>query len=203
MGPGRDRGLGSWAGSWTSIAGHKKTSGSSDPTTESRRWFFHKDDDPQRKRPYHKHPVRSGKHTRGHPGPNIWALNSSASGKPGGSPERRPESEGRPWEGTGKAYVGAGIYACGSIEGRAWSLRLQGLSSGPNQGPNQAQSPGTYELDIRQGPAKPRPGLDLGQGLGPGFTRVLPHGPWPGPQLGPSPGPGAPFKRARAWAGLQ
>ena len=160
---------------------------------------FHKDDDPQRKRPYHKHPVRSGKHTRGHPGPNIWALNSSANGKPGGSPERRPESEGRPWEGTGKAYVGAGIYACGSIEGRAWSLRLGlvyimaiGLHS-------MTRSDGTYELDMRQGPAKPRPGLDLGQGLGPGFTRVLPLG----PGQGHSSGPGAPFKQARAWAGLQ
>ena len=104
-----------------------------------------------------------------------------------------------PREDPGKAYVGAGIYACGSIEGRAWSLRLQGPSPGPEPGPSQAQSPGTYELDIRQGPAKPRPGLDLGQGLGPGFTRVLPLD----PGQGHSSGPGAPFKQARAWAGLQ
>ena len=48
------------------------------------------------------------------------------------------------------------------------------------------RSDGTYELDMRQGPAKPRPGLDLGQGLGPGFTRVLPLGPGQGPSSGPA-----------------
>lgn len=137
-------------------------------------------------------------------GPTVWLmLEPLWDRKPGEAQSVGPG----PREGPGKAYVGAGIYACGSIEGRAWSLRLQGLSSGPNQGPNQAQSPGTYELDIRQGPAKPRPGLDLGQGLGPGFTRVLPLGPGQGPSSGPAralgprlnrPGPG-PGSNAIGW----
>ena len=73
---------------------------------------FHKDDDPQRKRPYHKHPVRSGKHTRGHLGPNIRALNSSANGKPGEAQSVGPG----PREGPGKAYVWGRIFACGSID---------------------------------------------------------------------------------------
>ena len=126
-------------------------------------------------------------------------LSPFGTGKPGEAQSVGPG----PREGPGKAYVGAGIYVCGSMRGRAWSRRLGlvyiiaiGLHS-------MTRSDGTYELDMRQGPAKPRPGLDLGQGLGPGFTRVLPHGPRPGPQLGPSPGPGAPFKQPRAWAGLQ
>ena len=67
----------SWAGSRVSIAAHKKTSGSSDPTTEARRWFFTRMT-AKRRRPYHKHPVRSGEHTRGHLSPNIWAINYGA-----------------------------------------------------------------------------------------------------------------------------
>ena len=47
------------------------------PHHESRRWFFTRMT-AKRRRPYHKHPVRSGEHTRGHLSPNIWAINYGA-----------------------------------------------------------------------------------------------------------------------------
>ena len=47
------------------------------PHHESRRWFFTRMT-AKRRRPYHKHAVRSGEHTRGHLSPNIWAINYGA-----------------------------------------------------------------------------------------------------------------------------
>ena len=140
-------------------------------------------------------------------GPTVWLmLEPLWDRKPGeaqsvgpGPREDPGKVPGRPWEG-----LCGGAYIRMRIDRRMGLVASPpGPEPRPEPGPSQAQSPGTYELDIRQGPAKPRPRLDLGQGLGPGFTRVLPHGPRPGPQLGPSPGPGAPFKQPRAWAGLQ